>query len=85
MFSGTPFIKRSISDNGINVPVGLFGFATKINFVFAVQQSINASTFVTRSFSSATIGVAPTPKAQIRYIPKPCSVNKTSSPTLAKA
>ena len=85
MFLGIPSIKRSISVNGIKVPVGLFGFATKINFVFKVQLSINASTFVTRSFSAASTGVAPTPKAEIRYIPKPCSVNKTSSPTVAKA
>ena len=72
----------TVTDTGspIMVPVGLLGLATNTSRVAGVAPAISASTSVTRSCSGTATGVAPAACAAMRYIRKPCSVNRTSVP-----
>ena len=77
---GTARARRSSSDSGTIVPVGLLGLATNTSRVAAVAPAISASMSVVRARSRTRTGVAPAAIALIGYMRKPCSVNRTSVP-----
>ena len=71
---GILFKSFSISISEIIVPVGLFGFAKKIIFVWAVRAAQIFSIDAVRLFSLTSTGFAPVANADSLYIKKPCSV-----------